>query len=136
VRNEDHRENSRGQLRPCTAYTEAAGATAARALLTASRGYTAILAGNDLIAFGVLSELARAGIACPAEVSVIGFNDLPMVDKLSPPLTTVRLPLADMGRLAAQILLAELDGADPNGRVAQSLLGVELAVRGSTGPAA
>jgi len=125
---------ARGQVRPCTAYTEVAGATAARALLTATRGYTAILAGNDLIALGVLSELARAGIACPSEVSVIGFNDLPMVDKLSPPLTTVRLPLADMGRLAAQILLGELDGAEPNGRATQSLLGVELAVRGSTGP--
>jgi LacI family transcriptional regulator len=127
---------ARGQVRPCTAYTEAAGATAARALLTASRANTAILAGNDLIALGVLSELARAGIGCPSEVSVVGFNDLPMLDKLSPPLTTVRLPLADMGRLAAQILLGELDGAEPNGRVAQSLLGVELAVRGSTGPAA
>jgi LacI family transcriptional regulator, galactose operon repressor len=127
---------ARGQVRPCTAYTEAAGATAARALLAADRAYTAILAGNDLIAFGVLSELANAGLACPADVSVIGFNDLPLVDKLNPPLTTVRLPLAEMGRRAAQMLLARLDGTEPNGRVAQQLLGVELAVRGSTAPAA
>jgi len=127
---------ARGQVRPCTAYTEAAGVTAARALLAAGRADSAILAGNDLIAFGVLSELARAGIDCPADVSVIGFNDLPMVDKLTPPLTTVRLPLADMGRRAAQILLAEIEGTEPAGPAGPSLLGVELAVRGSTGPAA
>jgi LacI family transcriptional regulator len=122
----------RGQVRACTAYTEAAGAVAARALLASYPDSTAILAGNDLIAFGVLSELAKAGIGCPQQVSVIGFNDLPLVDKLTPPLTTVRLPLADMGSLAARILLGEIDATSPNGRVAQSLLGVELAVRGTT----
>jgi LacI family transcriptional regulator len=67
---------------------------------------------------------------------VIGFNDLPLVDKLTPPLTTVRLPLHEMGALAARTLLSEMDRATPDGRVAQSLLGVELAVRGSTAPPA
>jgi LacI family transcriptional regulator len=125
---------SRGQVRACSAYTEAAGATAAHALLASGHDCTAILAGNDLIAFGVLSELAKAGISCPDQMSVIGFNDLPLVDKLTPPLTTVRLPLAEMGSLAAQILLGEIDTVPPNGRVAQSLLSVELAVRGTTAP--
>jgi LacI family transcriptional regulator len=124
----------RGQVRACSAYTEAAGAVAARAMLTSSRDCTAIVTGNDLIAFGVVSELARAGISCPDQMSLIGFNDLPLVDKLTPPLTTVRLPLSDMGRLAAQILMTEIDATAPNGRVAQSLLGVELAVRGTTAP--
>jgi LacI family transcriptional regulator len=127
----------RGQVRACAAYTEAAGAAAARALLGAGLDATAILAGNDLIAFGVLAELARAGLACPRQVSVIGFNDLPLVDKLTPPLTTVRLPLAEMGSLAAHILLGEMDGGAPGGGpVAQSLLGVQLAVRGTTAAAA
>ncbi len=67
-------------------------------------------------------------------MSVIGFNDLPMVDKLTPPLTTVRLPLAEIGALSARILLAEIDGAVPDGQVGQSLLGVQLAVRGTTAP--
>lgn len=125
-----------GQVRACAAYTEAAGAAEARALLASRADATAILAGNDLIAFGVLSELAAAGISCPGQMSVIGFNDLPLVDKLTPPLTTVRLPLAEMGRLAARILLGEIDAAEANGRVAQSLLGVELAVRGTTAPPA
>ena len=68
-------------------------------LLASGHECTAILAGNDLIAFGVLAVLAEAGISCPDQMSVIGFNDLPLVDKLTPPLTTVRLPLAEMGAL-------------------------------------
>jgi LacI family transcriptional regulator len=124
--------SGRGQILACDAYTESAGARAAARLVASGRDFTAVLAGNDLIAFGVLSELARANLRCPDDVSVIGFNDLPLVDKLTPPLTTVRLPLAEMGALAAQVLLAEIDGVAPNGRAAQSLLGVELAVRGTT----
>src|SRR5947209_1662992 len=53
---------SRNQVRACTAYTEAAGAVAARGLLASAQDYTAVLAGNDLIAFGVLGELTKAGI--------------------------------------------------------------------------
>jgi LacI family transcriptional regulator len=127
---------ARGQVWPCAAYTEAAGAAAAQALIRSGQDCTAILAGNDLIALGLLGELAKAGISCPDRMSVVGFNDLPMVDKLTPPLTTVRLPLAAMGSLAAQVLLATIDSAEPaDGRVAQSLLGVELAVRGTTAAA-
>ncbi|MDT4989975.1 MAG: LacI family transcriptional regulator [Micromonosporaceae bacterium] len=125
----------RGQVRVCRAYTEAGGAVAAHTLITSGHDCTAIIAGNDLIAFGVLSELAKAGISCPGHMSLIGFNDLPMVDKLTPPLTTVRLPLPDMGRLAAHVLLTEIDATAATERVAQSLLGVELVIRGTTGPA-
>jgi LacI family transcriptional regulator len=123
-----------GQILACASYTEAAGATMARALLASGRDCTAILAGNDLIALGVLDELAAAGIPCPGRMSVIGFNDLPMVDKLTPPLTTVSLPTVDLGRLAAQILLAEIGASEPRERATQSLLGVQLAVRGTTAP--
>jgi LacI family transcriptional regulator len=116
------------------AYTEAAGTLATRRLLDATTDFTAIVAGNDLIALGVLAVMTERGLRCPDDVSVVGFNDLPMVDKLSPPLTTVRLPLHAIGAMAARILLSELDGGGSDGAVAQSLLGVELAVRGSTGP--
>jgi LacI family transcriptional regulator len=57
---------------------------------------------------------------------------MPMVDKLTPPLTTVRLPLHEIGRVAAETLLAQLDGAGRPPSISQSLLGVDLAVRGST----
>jgi LacI family transcriptional regulator len=123
----------RGRVRICAAYTEAAGAVAARRLLAGGRDFTALLAGNDLIALGALDVFAETGVRCPQEVSLIGFNDLPLVGRLDPPLTTVRLPLHEMGALAARMLLAEMEGAGPDGRVvAQSLLGVELVVRGST----
>jgi LacI family transcriptional regulator len=124
--------SSRGQVRICSAYTEAAGVEATRRLLASGKDCTAIVAGNDLIALGVLAVLAEAGIGCPHQMSLIGFNDLPMVDKLTPPLTTVRLPLAEIGALAARTLLTEIDGEAPNAGAAQSLLSVQLAVRGTT----
>jgi LacI family transcriptional regulator len=125
----------RGQVRACSAYSEQSGAEATARLLSAGQEFTAILAGNDLIALGALSVLEGAGLRCPTQVSVVGFNDLPLVDKLTPPLTTVSLPLRDMGALAARMLLGKIEGNGHAGPVAQSLLGVDLAVRGSTGPA-
>jgi LacI family transcriptional regulator len=125
--------NNRSQVRVCGAYSEAAGAEATRRLLVSGQKFTAIMAGNDLIALGVLAVLADAGIRCPEHVSLIGFNDLPMVDKLTPPLTTVQLPLTEIGTMAARILLSEIDGTISAGRATQSLLGVQLAVRGTTG---
>jgi LacI family transcriptional regulator len=104
----------RTQVRACTAYTEAAGAVAADRLLASAAEFTAVLAGNDLIALGVLDALRRAGMHCPDRVSLVGFNDLPMVDRLTPPLTTVRLPLHAMGTLAARILLEQIEAAGPS----------------------
>ena len=123
----------RGQVRACAAYSETAGVEATERLLSSRLDFTAILAGNDLIALGALAVLADAGLRCPKQVSVVGFNDLPLVDKLTPSLTTVSLPLREMGALAARLLLAEIESPGHSGPVAQSLLGVELAVRGSTG---
>ncbi|MDX6210399.1 MAG: LacI family transcriptional regulator [Frankiales bacterium] len=125
----------RGQVRTCAAYSEQAGLDACTRLLSSSVEFTAILAGNDLIALGALTALAGAGRRCPDDVSVVGFNDLPLVDKLTPALTTVTLPLHEMGALSAQILLGAIDEPGRTGPVAQSLLGIKLAVRGSTGPA-
>ncbi len=125
---------SRAHVQVCAAYREAAGADATRRLLASGRAFTGLVAGNDLIALGALGVLAEHGLRCPDDVSVVGFNDLPLVDKLTPPLTTVRLPLKDLGALAARTLLGVIDGAPAGGGVAQSLLSVELAVRGSTGP--
>ena len=92
--------------------------------MASTTDFTAILAGNDLIALGALAALTEAGLRCPRDVSVVGFNDLPLVDKLTPSLTTVTLPLHAMGALAARILLDAIDGPPTTGR-AQSLLGVD-----------
>lgn len=123
---------SKGMVRVCSSYTEAAGADATRRLLKSGQDVTAILCGNDLIALGALSVLAEHGIGCPADMSVIGFNNMAMVDRLTPPLTTVRLPLHQIGELSARQLLAEIEGGPQNAGAAQTLLGVQLAVRGTT----
>jgi LacI family transcriptional regulator len=125
----------REQVIVCPSYTEQAGVDATAHLLASGQEFTAIVAGNDLIALGALETLAAAGLRCPDDVSVVGINNLPLVDKLTPPLTTVSLPLAEMGALAARMLLSQIEDSPHKGPVAQSLLGVQLAVRGSTGPA-
>jgi len=68
-------------------------------------------------------------------MSVVGFNNMAMVDRLTPPLTTVQLPLHQIGELSARLLLSEIEGEPQNAEAVQSLLGVRLAVRGTTGPA-
>jgi LacI family transcriptional regulator len=121
--------------RVCSAFTERAGADAMARVLAASHEFTAVVAGNDLIALGALDVLRRAGISCPRDVSVTGFNDMPFVDRLTPPLTTVRLPLEEMGRIAARALLDQLRGAPATRDRRSTLLPVELIVRGTTGRA-
>ena len=70
------------------------------------------------------------GLAIPGDLSVTGFNDMPFVDRLSPPLTTVRIQHYEMGAEAARLLLQRLERPDAPGRSVQ--LGVQLVVRGST----
>ena len=124
----------RSMVRGCAAYTAAAGAEATRRLLELRQDVTALVCANDLIALGALSVLSEAGIGCPSQMSVIGFNDMTMVDQLTPPLTTVSLPLHQIGELAARLLLTEMADGPGNARAVQTLLGVRLAVRGTTAP--
>jgi LacI family transcriptional regulator len=112
------------------AYNEAAGLQAARGMLAAPVPPTAIMAGNDLIALGCLDAMAEVGLNCPADVSVIGFNDLPMLARLDPPLTTVHLPQEDIGAEAAKLLLDCIN--EPGGSAKRLLLPCHLTVRGST----
>jgi LacI family transcriptional regulator len=123
-----------GSVQVCTSYSEAAGVEATRRLLKSGQDMTAIVCGNDLIALGALSVLAEAGISCPEQMSVVGFNNMAMVERLTPPLTTVRLPLHQIGELSARLLLAEIEGGPQNAGGVQSLLAVQLAVRGTTAP--
>lgn len=91
---------------------------------------TALLCGNDVLAFGALLECAAAGVAVPQALSVIGFDDLDLARQLRPALTTMHVPTEPMWTLAAEYLLGRLDG-----RVTGPLqheLQVELVVREST----
>lgn len=97
---------------------------------------TAVLAYNDLIALGVLSRLADRGVAVPGEMSVLGFDDIAFAPMCTPPLTTVAMPNESAGRIAVELLLDWLDqrSLGHTGR-RQRMLGTQLIVRSSTGPA-
>jgi LacI family transcriptional regulator len=112
------------------AYTRAAGRDAALRLLARRSRPTAIVAANDLLALGVYDALAARGLSCPNDISVIGHNDMPFVDLVSPPLTTVRIAQRDMGEAAAQLLLARITNSAAKSE--HVVLAPTLVVRGST----
>lgn len=91
---------------------------------------TAVFAHNDTIAVGALNAMARAGLSCPEDISIVGYNDVPLTQYLWPPLTTVRLPSYELGRLATEVLLMLIDGVE-GGTKAVSV-SPELVVRQST----
>jgi len=111
---------------------EAGGQLARRFLEIADRP-TAIFAHNDSIAIGATDRLREAGLDCPRDISIVGYNDVPLTDKISPPLTTIRLPGYELGRLAAELVLTRIEGDE--GSVNRVILTPELVVRGSTSDA-
>ncbi|ABK52665.1 transcriptional regulator, LacI family [Acidothermus cellulolyticus 11B] len=118
----------------CSAWTEAEGARGLAELLDRGVEFTAVLAGNDLLALGCYDLMRERGIHCPDELSIVGFNDMPIVDKLQPALTTVRIPHYRVGSEAAHMLLERLHKPDTPAK--SILLPLELVVRGSTAPPA
>ena len=81
----------------CASWSEQAGAEALDSLLDAGASFTAVVAGNDLIALGCYDVFAQRSIACPDDISVVGFNDMPFLDKLRPPLASVAIPHHQIG---------------------------------------
>lgn len=106
------RHGLRGPDAAADAYDRAAGAAAAWRLLDAG-GVTAICAANDLLALGAYDALCEAGLRVPADVSVTGHNDMPLVDLVDPPLTTVRIAPRGMGATGARMLLRVIGGERP-----------------------
>lgn len=92
-------------------FTQNGGKLAAQALLRLppDQRPTAIFAANDEMAYGALDTLREAGLRAPDDMSICGFNDLPMSHMIDPPLTTVRVPLRELGRAGTQLLLALLN---------------------------
>ena len=108
------------------------GFEAMQTLLARRAAVSAVVCGNDYLAAGALSALDRAGIAVPGQLSIASFNDNDFAAYLHPPLTTVRLPIHEIGELAGQYLVARLRGAAPP---PCPLLPLQIMVRDSTGPA-
>jgi LacI family transcriptional regulator, galactose operon repressor len=86
-------------------FTEESGFAAARRLAELTPRPTAVFAANDSMAVGVLASLAAAGVRVPEEMSVVGFDDIPIARYVNPPLTTMRVDIAEMGRCAFGLLL-------------------------------
>jgi LacI family transcriptional regulator len=116
----------------CAAWTEEEGAHAVGRLLDAGVAFTAVVAGHDRVALGAYDALAARGLSCPGDISVVGFNDMPFMDKVSPPMTTVRIPHYELGAEAARLLLEVLH--DPARHPRSLLLPLTIVVRSSTGP--
>jgi LacI family transcriptional regulator len=116
----------------CAHWSEGDGAASMRRLLDQGTRCTAVVAGNDLIALGCYDVFAERDISCPEDISVVGFNDMPFLDKLRPPLTTVGVPHQELGAEAARMLLDCID--EPERRPRSLLLPVTLIVRDSTAP--
>jgi len=114
-----------------TLFSVEGGHAAAAGLLDA--GCTAVVCGSDLMAFGVIRAVRQRGLSVPGDVSVVGFDDSPLIAFADPPLTTIRQPVEAMGAAAVNVLLEEISG-NPAQR-GEFVFQPELVVRGSTAAA-
>ena len=121
---------SSGEIVYATGYTVEDGLRCGRELLGATDDLTAVVAANDMLAVGCYGALDALGLRCPDDVSVIGFNDMPFVDRLHPPLSTVRFPHYQLGTEAARLLIERIEGGDSPVKIL--FLAPELVARGST----
>ncbi len=113
----------------CAGSQRSLGRSGARELLSLSPRPTALLCASDELAFGALQAARDLGLRVPADVSVVGFDDVPAAEHAEPPLTTVRQPLTEKGRLAGELALRLLDGGRPG---EPTRLAVSLVERAST----
>jgi LacI family transcriptional regulator len=111
-------------------HIEEEGFRLTRRLLDRHPETSAVVAANDRLALGAIDALREAGLACPEDVSVVGFNDMPYADRFDPPLTTVRISQYDLGSRAASLLLQAI--GDPSLSAETQLVAPELVIRGST----
>ncbi len=123
-------------------YTREAGMLTGRAMLAAHPEVTAVYCANDLIALGLMTAAARAGRTVGRDLSVAGFDDIFVAELVSPALTTIRQPIAELGRQAVRIAIGAIGRAGGTGDAGgaggagepprRTVLPVELIVRGST----
>lgn len=114
-------------------FTQEAGYKSATYLLSLPEPPTAIMASNDVAAIGVLSAVRDAGLRVPDDIAVTGFDDIPSSAYTFPPLTTVHIPISELGRRSVRLLGATIEGENvANGRILSEKLPVELRLRGST----
>lgn len=106
-------------------------------LLRGGPEFTAVFAANDIVAAGAAQALEEAGLRVPEDVSLVGYDDIPVAQELRPRLTTVRIPLEEMGRQAVRVALNGGDEDDWRAPTTGALrLGTHIVVRDSVAPPA
>ena len=114
------------------AYTFDSGVSCAEKLLYGRDRPTAIFAGNDEMAMGVYQAARKSGLRIPEDLSIVGFDDTPMAARMWPPMSTVRLPIREMGRAAASLLMI---GREARQKISEARsFDSEIVVRESTAP--
>lgn len=113
------------------AYTFDSGVRAADELFMRPDRPTAVFAGNDEMAIGVYAAARKVGLTIPNDISIVGYDDSPMAARVHPGLTSVRLPIRDMGKEAATALLRQISGVD---QAENRSFQPELIIRESTRP--
>lgn len=114
-------------------YSAESGFSAMASLLEAGAGFTALFASNDTVALGAMAALRERGLRIPEDVAVVGYDDIPLAAFAAPPLTTVRSPALEHGRLAGEMLVSLIRGERPERT--QVDFELELVVRASCGAA-
>ena len=114
-------------------YTFMAGREAMRKVMSLEPRPTAVVCGNDVLAVGALTECHAMNINVPKAVSITGFDDMEIASITIPPLTTVRVPTEQIGRVAAEYIVSQVEGTEAPLALEFSL---DLVVRGTTGPPA
>jgi DNA-binding LacI/PurR family transcriptional regulator len=112
-------------------YGASGGADCARRLLGPGRP-TAVVCASDLMALGAISEARRLALDVPGDLSVVGFDDIPMAAYATPALTTLAQPIAEMAAVAVDCLVAELEGAAASSIPHSRVFRPRVVVRGST----
>lgn len=127
----EHGLSAAKRVVPVEAWSIESARDAAKKLLTSDPEITGLVCANDQLAIGVLEACRQLKLKCPRDLSVVGYNDMPFMDLIDPPLTTVRVPQHDIGAEAARLILSLLteEGSTP---VKQVRLTPELIIRGST----
>lgn len=114
-------------------HTLEGGMRAAELLMKLKQLPTAVMCSNDMTAIGVLRTFANAGIRVPADVSVIGFDDIHLAEFVYPPLTTVHMSRTAIARAAFEALRADVENREPTSQERARAIGTKLTVRQSTG---
>lgn len=120
-------------------YDDAYGHHGVQTALRETPGFTAVLAGTDVVAAGAMQALRAAGLRVPQDVSIVGYDDIPLASHLTPQLTTVHVPYEEMGRVALRAVADRQENARRALRQTSEgdhfLLGTHVVVRNSVAPA-